>query len=356
MRALRWHGPRDLRLEDVAQPTAEPGRLVVEVALCGLCGTDLHEYAHGPSMIPRGPHRLTGQEPPVTLGHEFVGRVGEIDESDRVAAEAAGLRVGTRVVVDPTVRCGACRWCRVGQYQQCPASGSIGLAVDGGFASHVRAPLGNVHVVPDAVPDELAAVAEPLAVGLHAVTRGGVRPGDNVLVQGAGPIGLACVLSARAAGAGQVFVSEPSPARGRLATELGADVVLDPTASDVRREVFLATGRVGPDVVLEATGVNAVAVASVDTVRRGGTVVMAGIGGADLTLDARKIVLYERTVRGSLGYSYDIPRVLALMAAGRLDPRPMISGVVPLADGIAAFDALLADRSSGAKVLLQPER
>jgi (R,R)-butanediol dehydrogenase / meso-butanediol dehydrogenase / diacetyl reductase len=355
MKALRWHGEQDLQLVEVDQPRAAVGEAIVAVILCGVCGTDLHEVAHGPAMIRSGPHPLTGHAPPVTLGHEFVGVLSELHLHDVPRAAALGLTVGTRVVADPTVRCGVCRWCRVGAYQQCPSSGSLGLARDGGFAESVRVPLENLYPVPDAVPDEMAALAEPLAVGLHAVTRAGVGPGDNVLVQGAGPIGLAMVLTARLAGAAQIIVSEPSAARAALAAEVGATALFDPTRDDVRREAFLVTDRIGPDAVLDATGIPEVVASSVDTVRRGGTVVVAGIGRPDLTLDARKLLFYERTLRGSLGSAYEIPVVLDALATGRLDPRPLVSDIVPLAEGGAVFDALLADPGAGAKTLIKPE-
>lgn len=354
MKALRWMGPQDLRLEEMPVPQGVQGEAVVDVAFCGVCGTDLHEVAHGPTMIRMSPHPLTGQAPPVTLGHEISGVIRELQPEDAERAAALELAPGTRVVIDPTVRCGVCRWCRVGQYHQCPRSGSFGLARDGGFAPSLTAPLQNLYPVPDNVPDDLAALAEPLAVGLHAVTRADLRAGDTILVQGAGPIGLAVILAAQVAGASSVFVAEVVPSRAHLAGEIGATAVFDPTNVDVRREVFRATGRIGPDVVIDATGLPQVIATAVDTVRRGGTVVMAGIGEPELQLDARKLLFYERTVRGSLGSAYEIPKVLQLMSTGRMDPRPLISNVAPLADGVEVLTALMADRHSGAKTLIHP--
>jgi (R,R)-butanediol dehydrogenase/meso-butanediol dehydrogenase/diacetyl reductase len=348
MRALRWHARGDLRLEEVPEPTApEPGQAVVEVAYAGICGTDLHEYHHGPNLIRTGPHPLTGQAPPITLGHEFSGRVVELNGS------VPGVEVGTRVAVDPCLRCGNCRWCRHGEYHICAKGGSVGLASDGAFAPLVTVPTDGLVPIPDGVSDELAALAEPLAVGLHAVRRAEVRLGDHVLLLGAGPIGIAILMALKLAGAAGIYVSEPAPDRANRAAGLGATEVFDPTGTDVRREVFLRTGRVGPDVVLEATGRPELVELAVTTVRRGGRAVLAGISGGAASLPLKQIVPFERTVVGSLGYNHDIPRVLDLVAAGRLDPSPLLTGVRPLSRGPEAFDELVTGHHL--KILLAPK-
>jgi (R,R)-butanediol dehydrogenase/meso-butanediol dehydrogenase/diacetyl reductase len=348
MHALRWHGRGDLRLEEVPEPAApEPGQAIVEVAYSGICGTDLHEYRHGPNLIRTGPHPLTGVAPPLTLGHEFSGRVAAL------GSPVPGVEVGTRVAVDPCLRCGVCRWCRHGEYHICAKGGSVGLASDGAFAPLVTVPVEGLVPIPDGVSDELAALAEPLAVGLHAVRRGGVQPGDTVLLLGAGPIGIAVLMALKLAGAAGIYVSEPAPERAKRAAELGATEVYDPAETDVRREVFLRTGRVGPDVVVEATGLPAQAELAVTSVRRGGRAVLAGISGGAASLPLTQLVPFERTVLGSLGYNFDIPRVLELIATARFDPSPLLTGVYPLARGLEAFDELASRHHL--KILLTPE-
>lgn len=349
MQALRWHGRSDLRLDEIADPgEPAPGHAIIEVAYCGICGTDLHEYLYGPNMIRTGAHPLTGAVPPMTLGHEMSGTVVAM------AGFEAGIEPGVRVVVDPCLRCGVCRWCRRGEYHLCAKGGSVGLAADGGFARYVEIPLENLHQIPDGVPDDLAAMAEPLAVGLHAAKRGQVQPGENVLILGAGPIGIAALLGALLAGAAGVYVSEPVEARAELALRLGATEVFGSSVVDLRREVFVRTARIGPDVVIDATGRPELVDIAVRTTRRGGRVVIAGISDSELRLDLRQIVLYERSIYGSLGYNFDIPRVLDLMATGRLDARPLLSGVRPLSAGLEVFEELAADRSQHLKVLLTP--
>ncbi|HZQ27389.1 MAG TPA: alcohol dehydrogenase catalytic domain-containing protein [Acidimicrobiales bacterium] len=345
MKAIVWHGAHDLRFEDVAEPAEPgPGEAIVEVAWCGVCGTDLHEYTEGPVLIRPTAHALTGEGPPLVLGHEFSGRVVALGPG--VAGSGPGLAVGQRVVVDPCWRCGTCYWCQRGEYHICRVGGSVGLISNGALARYVRVQAAGIVPLPDAVDDRVAALVEPLAVGMHAVSKGGVQAGDTVLVMGFGPIGAAVLLAARAAGATGRFVAEPQPHRRTLAEALGATAAFDPNATDVRREVFLRTSRVGPDVVFDCTGVPGQLPAAIDAARRGGRVVAVGVGHGGATVETNKIVLYERQLIGSLGYQHDLPRVVRLLEAGALDPRPLITAEVPLASAVeGAFDALVRDRS-----------
>ncbi|MDP1819134.1 MAG: zinc-binding dehydrogenase [Acidimicrobiales bacterium] len=177
--------------------------------------------------------------------------------------------------------------------------------------------------------------------------------GDTVLVHGFGPVGAAVLLAAQLAGAAATFVSEPSAERRQWAARLGATAVFDPLVDDVRAETYQATGRVGADVVFECTGVPALLDGVVDTARRGGRIVLVGVGHGHGELRTNRVVLFERQLIGSLGYNHDLPRVIELIAAGRLDPTPLITGVVPLDRAVEdAFEVLLADRGSHMKVLI----
>ncbi len=348
MRAAVWHAAGDLRVEDVPEPgDPGPGQAVVAVRFCGICGTDVHEFAEGPVLIRPSAHPLTGKAPPVVLGHEFSGMVAAIGPGG-----PAGL-VGARVAVDPCWRCGTCYWCLRGDYHICRLGGSVGLASDGALAPLVTVPAEGLVPLPDEVGDTVAALAEPLAVALHAVRRGGVGVGDTVLVVGAGPIGAAVVLVARAAGAAAVYASDPAPARRESALRLGAAQAFDPTADDVRREVFLRCGRVGPDVVFECTGVPAAVAGAVEAARRGGVVVLLGVGHGAAEVRPAAVTAYERTIVGSLGYNRDLPRVVGLVAAGSIDPGPLVSAVVPLADVVgSAFEPMAAGAHAGLKILV----
>lgn len=348
MRALRWHGPRQVSLDDVGEPGPPgPGEAVVEVAYCGICGTDVHEYQSGPHLIRPGPHPLTGARPPLTLGHEISGRV--------LAVGPGGSQIspGGRVAVDPCWRCGNCRPCRRGQYQVCDLGGSVGLASPGGLARYVTVPAEGLATVPDNVPLQLATLAEPLSVGLHAVRQGEVATGDIVVVIGGGPIGAACTLAARAAGAVTVIVAEPLPERRRLLMQLGATMTTDPAESAVHRVVRRETAGQGADIAIETSGAGSSLETALKSTRRRGTVVIPALSDARYELDGRQVVLYERRLIGSLGYNWDLPRVLSLISGGAISPEPMISGVFPLARAADVLAEMAARAGGHFKALIE---
>lgn len=348
MLALRWHGRHDIRLDDVDLTLPlEPDRVEVKVAYCGICGSDLAEYREGPFAIRNHPHALTGQAPPVTLGHELSGRV------TAVGGAVTNLHVGDRVAADACWRCGTCPACQAGQYNLCPKSGSIGLASDGAFAARVRFPSYCAVPLPDAVSDEAGALLEPLAVALHALNRGGARAGDNVVVLGFGPIGAASAEVARAIGL-SVLVSELHEGRRARAASLGFETFCpEGEARDVTRAVRSLTGG-GARLVIDCTGVAAALAMAPDMTTRGGNVVLVGLPKRPPALDAAKLVLFERAVIGSLGYSHDLPRVAALIASSAVRAEALVTHRIPLRDAPAAFERLITDPGDAIKVLVDP--
>lgn len=343
MLALRWHGAGDLRLEELADPERpDPGMAILDVAFCGICGSDLAEYRAGPKMIRTSPHPLTGRQPPITLGHEFSGRVRAADDADAFPA-------GLRVTADACWRCGRCEACTTGNYHLCRYGGSIGLHSDGAFATQVVVPQYTLVPVPDTVSDEAAAMTEPLAVGLHALDRGGVRAGDAVLVLGFGPIGAAAALFARALGATPTVVEIDDGRRG--AAEAMGIATLD-GGDQLPRRVRRATGGGGAHVVVESTGVPAVLAQAVECARRGGRVVAVGLSGRATELDSTRLVLFERSLVGSLGYRHDLPRVVEMVAQGLVDPLPLVAGTVTLERAPEAFASLDDDPRGRIKVLV----
>ena len=194
MKAARFHGPADIRIEEIPEPTLRPGAVAIDVAWCGICGTDLHEYLDGPIFIPAEghPHPLSHEEEPVTLGHEFSGTVTALGEG------VSDLAVGDNVVVEPYFVCNECAPCLAGNYHLCTKMGFIGLAGGGGGLSEkVVVDRRWVHAIGD-IPLDEAALIEPLSVAHHAFVRSGAKAGDVALIGGAGPIGLlvAAVLKA----------------------------------------------------------------------------------------------------------------------------------------------------------------
>src|SRR5690242_20729213 len=229
MQALRFHTARDLRIEDVSEP-GEPreDEVLVRVAMCGICGTDLHEYVAGPIVTPVEPHPLTGAQNPQILGHEFAGEV--------VASGGGVTRVaaGDRVAIMPLAYCGRCAYCRRGLQHLCATMACVGLShAWGGMSELATVAEYQIVPLPEGVSYEQGALIEPTAVAAYGVERAGVAPGDRVLVTGAGPIGALAALCARAAGASSVYISEPNPARRARAEALGMATVLDPTSVDV---------------------------------------------------------------------------------------------------------------------------
>lgn len=347
MKAVRWHGPEDVRLDEVAEPAAAPGEVVVDVAACGLCGSDLHEYLHGPVYIPKRPHPLTGVMPPVTLGHEFSGRVVEVGRG------VERLRVGDRVAVNPCLVCGECPWCRRGQPNHCAKLATLGLSRDGALAPFVTAPGYGCHLLPAEVSDEAGATVEPLAVAVHAVRRARVASGERVAVMGAGPIGLLVLQVLKAKGAGWVAVVEPRAERRRHAEALGADLVLDPEAGDASQAIAAATEGERAAVVFECVGSPAAFAGAFRAAGKIGRVVLVGLVPESVPLNALLLLAHEKELIGSSAYTDEFPEAIALLARGLVKTAPLITARVPLArareDGL---EALLRKDDGHIKILV----
>jgi len=350
MKAARYYGPRDVRIEEVPEPELRAGAVAIDVAFCGICGSDLHEYLDGPIFVPpKGhPHPLSHEEAPVTLGHEFSGIVSAVGDG------VTKVKPGDPVVVEPYFVCGECAQCRAGNYHLCDKMGFIGLSGGGGgLSSKVVVDERWVHPVGD-IPLDQAALIEPLAVGHHAYVRSGAKAGDVALVGGAGPIGLllAAVLKAEVV---TVIMSELSEARKHKARETGvADYVIDPSQEDVAARVRELTGGVGADVAFECTSVNAVLDQLFDAVKPAGVIVNVSIWGHPATIDMQKLVLKEIDLRGTIAYVNDHPATIALVQEGRIDLAPFITARIPLdrlvEDG---FDTLIHRNETAVKILVE---
>jgi (R,R)-butanediol dehydrogenase / meso-butanediol dehydrogenase / diacetyl reductase len=351
MRAARFHGPGDIRIDEVPDPTVGPGQVEVAVDWCGICGTDLHEYLEGPIFIPpKGePHPLTGVEMPVVMGHEFAGVVAA------VGAGVTGVSEGDRVAVEPYWVCGECVACRSGRYNVCRSLGFVGLAGDrGGFAERCVVDRRWVHPLGD-LPTDLGALVEPLAVGYHAVRLSGIREGGTAVVYGAGPIGLVTTAALKAAGAGRVIVVEPATARKAKAGPAGADVVIDPITDDAPAAVLDLTGG-GADVAFECAGIDAVLASAIGSVRPGGTVCNVAIWRHVPSVAVNDLVMSEVNLIGSLAYCDDHPAVIDLLRTGRVDAGQFISGRIGLDDLVTGgFRELIDNKEENVKILVSPK-
>jgi (R,R)-butanediol dehydrogenase/meso-butanediol dehydrogenase/diacetyl reductase len=349
MQALRLHGRRDIRIDEVPQPDAQlgPRELLLRTLRAGICGTDLHEYLDGPMLATTSPHALTGASIPQILGHEYSGEVLA------VGSEVRAAKPGDRVAVMPLFFCGTCGACRGGRPQVCERLGAVGLNwAWGGMGERSVVLDHQVAVLPDELSDVQGAMVEPAAVAVHSVTTAGVRLGDVVLVTGGGPIGQLTGLAAVAAGAAAVYLSEPNARRRSRAEGLGLSGLLDPAELDVPR--FLrAVSAGGADVAIDCTG-NARAVgACLDGLRPGGVMMQTGLHVTPFDVDLRTVTLRDVTIRGANCFPVDSwPRVIRMIASGRLPVEKTLTAEVPLADGLDAFDALADPEGDQIKIVL----
>lgn len=358
MRLARLHEPGTLSVDEVDPRPIRPGTVRIDIEYCGVCGSDIHEYEHGPAPIRREDqdHRIPKSEwdehLPMPMGHEIAGTVTEVGEGvDRIA-------VGDRVTPCLVIPCDDCRYCADGNYHLCERI--TGPVATPGFADSIVVPASTAVVIPEEVSSRHAAVTEPLSVALHGIRRSGLKPGDTIAVFGAGAIGLGVVGAAVAAGARDVIVSEPRSSRREAAVEMGADAVVDPTETDPISFVRDRTSG-GADVTVEAVGIGETLTQSLRSAAYGGTVAVLGVFVDEAMVHPNDVMQAERTVVGSFafrgGHQRDrgeFPATLQMLADGRLDPEPMISDVISLSEVETAFEHLLDPESDAVKILIEP--
>lgn len=330
-------GHRQFELVEMAEPTAQPGTAVVDVHLCGICGTDVHGYlGHAPYN-------------PAICGHEFVGTVSAIGDGVR------GLTEGDRVVAAVAAPCGRCTNCRAGRGPYCSTAflGMVGrdplAPPHGGFAKRVAMDATRLIGVPAGLSDVQGAIVEPTTVALHAVRRTPIPLGATVIVQGCGPIGLLTLQVARAHGAGRVVAIDLNPTRRTTALAVGADEALSP---DEARDAF---GKLGADMVFECAGVPATVQTAADLARQGGTINLVGLASGQATIDPGSWLRKEITMVASLGYlHHEFPLAMDLISAGQVRVEPLHDMTVTLAELPTTMAALGDNPSHAVKVLVDP--
>jgi 2-desacetyl-2-hydroxyethyl bacteriochlorophyllide A dehydrogenase len=335
MQAVVFPAPETISVEQVADPTCKPDEVIVQVAASGLCGTDLHIY--------RNEYMSAF---PVIPGHEFAGVVAEVGK------EVTDVKPGDRVTVDPNLYCGHCYFCRNEQANHCLNWQGIGITRPGSFAEYVAAPARACYRVPDSLNDAQAAFVEPLSCVIHALKRLRIWPGDEILIFGAGPMGLLLVQALRHSGASQVAVVEKQPDRLALASQLGATAAI-PAGPD-QAQVLRELAPYGFAVVIDATGVPAVIEQAFNYLKPRGQFLQFGVAPnhARVSLSPYDIFRHDWTIVGSFALCYTFQPAIAWLAEGVVDVEPLISHKMPLADFPTALQEFAAGKTM--KVHLRP--
>jgi len=352
MRAAVFHGPNDIRVEDVPRPRPGPGEAVIRVTLTTICGTDVH--------ILKGEYPV---RPGLVVGHEPVGVIDELGPG------IVGYEVGDRVLVGAITPCGQCHACLAGKLSQCghgagyEAIGGwrFGNSIDGAQAEYLLVPSAqaNLAKIPESLTDEqVVLLADIASTGFSGAESGKVRIGDTVVVFAQGPIGLCATAGAKLMGAARVIGVDGDPTRAAMALRMGADVVLDPGSVDVVAEVKRLTGGIGADVTIEALGLQETFENALRCVRPGGTVSSLGVysGKLQVPYDAFAAGLGDHTIVTTLcpGGKERMGRLMGMVESGRFDPTPLITHSFAL-DEIGEAYRIFSNRLDGVlKVAIRP--
>jgi L-idonate 5-dehydrogenase len=341
MRGVIIHGPKDLRVEEVTVPPLGPHDVRVRIEAGGICGSDLHYYNHG------GFGTVRVQEP-MALGHEIAGTVDEVGSAVSLVSR------GMRVAVNPSQPCNDCRYCRAGQHNQCLNMRFMGSAmrfphVQGGFRERITVDEGQAVPIAPTMTMAAAAMAEPLAVCLHAARQAGSLLGAKVLVTGCGPIGTLAVVAARYAGASEIVATDVSSYPLSIARQVGATKTIN-VAEDPQGLAPYTQEKGTFDVLFEASGNEAALRGALDALRPGGVIVQLGLGG-DMKLPINIIVAKELQIRGTFRFDEEFRLAVDLMGKGLVDVKPLLTQTFPFERAVDAF-TLASDRSQAMKVQL----
>jgi L-iditol 2-dehydrogenase len=342
MKALLLSKYNHLEMADFPVPRPGPGEVLVRVAACGICGSDVHGYDGSSGR----------RIPPIVMGHEAAGTIAA------VGGNVANLTENERVTFDSTISCGACEFCKRGELNLCNHREVMGVSCEdyrraGAFAEYIVVPARIVYRLPPSISFPEAALLEAMAVAVHAVSLAESVPKRTALVIGAGTIGLLCLQALRVAGCSQIFVADIDPSRLGLAKEFGATTVLSPEL-EFAEQVSDLTGGEGVDLVVEAVGRNETVGTAIDAVRKGGTVILVGNIAPEVTLPLQKVVTRQIRLQGSCASAGEYPRVIELMASGAINVKPLITAVAPLEEGPEWFKRLHAREPGLTKVVLTP--
>ncbi len=342
MKALLLSRYNHLEIADCPVPTPAAREVLVRVAACGICGSDVHGYDGSSGR----------RIPPIVMGHEAAGTIAALGR------DVTNFSVNDRVTFDSTISCGVCSYCARGEVNLCQDRQVLGVSCGdyrraGAFAEYVVVPAHILYRLPQTISFPEAALLEAVAVAVHAVSLADVAPKTTALVIGAGTIGLLCLQALRVADCSRVYIADVDKSRLAVAHALGATSVLT-AGPDLDNEVKQFTNGEGVDLVVEAVGKNETVAASIDAVRKGGTVVLVGNISPEVPLPLQKVVTRQIRLQGSCASAGEYPRAMELMANGTINVKPLITAVAPLEEGPGWFKRLHAREPGLTKVVLTP--
>ncbi|ONI40488.1 butanediol dehydrogenase [Candidatus Epulonipiscium fishelsonii] len=353
MKSARWHGIKDIKIDEIDNPELKPNEALVQVKWCGICGSDLHEYVAGPINIPsKNPHPITGEVAPLILGHEYSGVVAEI------GSDVKNIKVGDRVCVEPVIFCGECRACREGSPNACEKLGFQGLSgFGGGFSEYTSFRADKIHKLPDSMSFEDGALVEPLAVAYHSLEKGHFKSGQVAIVSGAGTIGLATIKVLKAMGASKIFVIQRESIRQEYARNEGV-TVLDPYKVDVVAEIKKMTNGEMADVSFETTGSQLCFDLLLTSIKSTGYLVNTSIWEENVSFNMNMVVFTEKNIVGTICYhGNDFPDVISLISEGKIVTGGLVTKKIHLNDlASEGFDTLTGPaKKKHVKILVTPE-
>ncbi len=336
MKALVYQGPYQMPLMDMQEPKPESEQVIIQVKAVGICGSDVHGF--------RG---TTGRRmPPIIMGHEFSGVVSA------VGTAVNEWKTGDRVVINPLLTCGVCASCLAGKPNTCQDRHCLGVDMHGAYASFVAVHRSMVHALPDEVTFAQGAMVEPLAVAMHAANITDFSLCEDVVIIGAGTIGLLTLLSVKMKGAGKVIQIDTDPHRLAFAESIGATHVINAAKTDAVQEVRALTGDKGADAVIEAVGISATANQSLYLVKNGGNVTWIGNSQPEIKINMQQIVTRELTLKGSYGFTSEFTTALAAIQQQIIDPMVLVEKEITLAEASNIIDDLARGKAQYIKVMV----
>ncbi|KAF8587694.1 alcohol dehydrogenase GroES domain protein [Ramaria rubella] len=346
MKAVRYYGLKDIRVEELPEPQAQRGQVKLKVAWCGICGTDL-QYTTGPMMCPTTFHPTTGEKIPIILGHEFSGTIVAVGEG----VDRGIYPIGSNAIVEPILNCArsGCPTCLSGTPNLCDQFGCIGISGGGGgLSGYITVNTSCVHVLPENIPHY---VVKPLAVAWYAVKRSKFQPGDTCLIVGSGPIGLFVLKVLKSLGCNWISVSEPSKARREKSLQLGANFALDPLAVDVVKDIREHTKGLGVDIAFECAGMQASLNTAIAATKARGVIMNVALWESRPSVNMMQILMGEKVLTASCCYVDVHEEVIEAVSSDRIKGlADLITKRISIKDVVVeGFEALIHDKENQSK-------